>query len=116
MAIAEAYFGSAAIAAEWSLPNNAAYNAGTPITADGIYEALINLSPLAAGDAYRVRVYEKCVGAGAGALLHDRVYSTAQAEPLLALQLGMLLHGWDVTVEKIYGTTRTIEWSIRSVT
>jgi hypothetical protein len=27
----------------------------------------------------------------------------------------ILLHGWDVTMTKVSGTGRTIEWSIRKV-
>ena len=116
MAIGAPYEGSASISSAWSLPNNAAYNAANVITTDGIYELVINLSNMTATEQYLVELHEKCLATSAVARVTGKTFSGVQSDPLQKLPLGMLLHGWDVVVTKLQGTTSTIEWSIRAVT
>jgi hypothetical protein len=62
-AISEAFTNSASIGTtEWSLPRNASFDSDQSQTADGIYQVWFDLNALAAGDVYRVRIYEKMTG------------------------------------------------------
>jgi len=99
---------------EWSLPNNSATL--TPITTDGHIEAVLDLSALAAGDRFRVRIYEKVRAADTQRKVQTIDYAGVQSDPNQKIPLGLMLHGWDVTLQKVAGTDRAIAWSIRAVT
>lgn len=112
MALIESHSGSATIGtAEYSLPSNSLTL--TPQTDDGVYQAFIDFSALQSGDSYRVRVLEKCRQTAAKAVVLAAVISGAQDEPLMALPSLLLLHGWDMTVQKLFGADRVVNWSIR---
>jgi hypothetical protein len=112
--ITEAYSGSASIGTtEYSLPN--ASTSLTPITADGVYQAFIDLAAMAAGDQYTLRVYERARSGDPQRVIYKAVFTGVQAYPLVATPSLMLIHGWDMTLDKDAGTDRTITWSIRTV-
>lgn len=114
MAIAEAFANTATIStSEYSLPNNSVTL--TPRTEDGVYQLFIDLTNLAAGDSYELKIYEKCLSTGTQRLIETWFFDGPQGEPLFASQSFILLHGWDVTLKKITGTDRSISWSIRQV-
>lgn len=114
MAITEAYAGVETVTAtEWSCTTD---TAGPDVdTNDGVYQALLDVSTLAAGDTFRVRVYEKVQAAGTQRICYEAILTGAQAEPIFVLPTLILLHGWDITLFKVAGTDRSIEWSIRKV-
>lgn len=100
---------------EYSLPNNS--TTLTPQTDDCVMQAWIDFGAMAAGDEYRVRVYEKVNGTGATQRQVSNHYlSGTQSEPAFVLPSLILANGWDITVTKIAGTDRSIGWSLRKVT
>ena len=114
MAITEAYSGSAAIGTtEFSAPNNS--TTLTPITVDGVYQVFLDVSDMVAGDQLQIRIYEKCLSSDAtNKVIYESVLSGAQADLWVSPSL-ILLHGWDVTLDTLAGTSITVNWSIRKV-
>jgi hypothetical protein len=99
---------------EWSLTADAAGPAA--VATDGLYQVLLDLSALAAGDVFEFRLYEKVRAGLAQRRLMTATFAGVQADPAFASPGLMLLHGWDATLIKISGTDRAIDWSVRSVT
>lgn len=98
---------------EHSLPNDAAYNSGSPMTTDGIMQGFIDFNALAAGDEYQLRVYEKTDASGTQRITYQATILGAQASPNFVLPALIVSEAWDVTLDKIAGTDRAIRWSIR---
>lgn len=116
MAITEAFTNSQTVTTtEHSLPADATYSSGSPQTADGVYQAFIDLSAMAAGDEFEIKVYEKVSSTAPQRLIYVKNFVGACAMPLHVTPALTLLHGWDITIKKIAGTDRSIEWSIRKV-
>lgn len=114
MAISEAYSGSETVSTtEWSLTTDTA--GPDTDTIDGVYQCFLDLSALAAGDEFEFKVYEKVLSASTQRLVYSCVFKGAQAAPNWASPSLILLHGWDMTLDKIAGTDRNIDWSIRKV-
>lgn len=114
MALAAAYEDSASISTtEYSLPNDG--TTLTPITVDGVYQLFLDLSALTATEQYRLRFYERVQAAGTTRVFHEVTFSGAQGEPVYVSPSFLLLHGWDITLQKLQGTDRSIPWSIRQV-
>jgi hypothetical protein len=114
MPLAAAFEDSATISTtEYSMPNDS--TTLTPQTDDGVYELNLFVQSIAAGDQFEVKIYEKILNAGTQRLkLPPFIISDVQTSALVVVT-GMLLHGWDMTVKKLAGTDRTVEWSIRKV-
>jgi hypothetical protein len=98
MAISEAFSGSETVSTtEHSLTTD---TAGPDVeTSDGVFQCLLDLSALAAGDEFE----------------YSCMFKGAQASPNWVSPSLVLLHGWDMTLDKIAGTDRNIDWSIRKV-
>jgi hypothetical protein len=114
MAISEAYSGSETVSTtEWSLTTD---TAGPDVdTTDGIYQAFLDLNALAAGDVFVFKVYEKVLSSSTQRLVFSATFAGAQGSPNWASPSLILLHGWDMTLDKLSGTDRAIDWSIRKV-
>lgn len=113
MAISEAFSGSASIGTtEYSLTNNS--TTLTAQTDDGVYQIFLDLSAMAAGDEYQIRVLEKCRSGDTQRQVYIAYVTNTQGELWVSPSL-ILLHGWEVTLDKIAGTDRTLNWSIRKV-
>lgn len=112
MAWTEAYSGSATIGAtEYSATTNSTTIAAQ--TAKGTYQVFIDASALVAGDLFELRVLEKVRSSGAQREVMSA--SVGGGGPaLLCLPALMLGNGWDVTLRRVAGDDRTIEWSIRA--
>jgi hypothetical protein len=82
-------------------------------TSDIIAQFYIDLANMAAGDQYRVRVYEKINGSAARTV-YDATFTGAQPGPCVTPSL-ILSEGWECGVVKVSGTDRVIGWSIRTV-
>lgn len=116
MALTEAYTNSQTVTGtEHSLPNDATYSSSSPMTADGCYQVFLDLSAMAAGDEFELRVYEKVSASATQRVVYVKSFVGGCALPIQVTPALMLLHGWDVTLKKISGTDRSIEWSIRKV-
>lgn len=81
-------------------------------TEAGAYQVFIDgvEAAMAKGDEFIVRVYEKTVTTKR--VIYDPVLSDLQSQPLVIPGL-MLLNGWDVTIQKVAGTDRAFDASIR---
>lgn len=113
MAIQEAFSGTATIGTtEFSIPNGSTTR--TPRTEDGVYQVFINSSAMSFGDQFRIRIYEKVTSSGAQLQVYESTITGVMAECWVAPSL-LLLHGWDVTIQKIGGSDRSFSWSIRQV-
>lgn len=85
------------------------------VTDDGVYQLWIDANAMAKGDEFRVRGYEKVEATGGT----KRVFFTAtllgaQSENFVTPTF-ILMHGWDFTIQKIAGTDRAFDASIRKV-
>jgi hypothetical protein len=98
---------------EYSLPGDAA--GPTTQTTDGVFQVFIDFGNMAAGDQYRIRLYEKYDSGGTQRLVEEWILTNAQSKPMFVIPSFVLGEGWDVTVLKLAGTDRTIYWSIRKV-
>jgi len=99
---------------EYSLPADANYSAGSPQTDDCILQVWIDFAAMTAAETYKVKVYEK-VNGGTQAIAYEATLVGVQSS-LFVLPCLIVGEGWDVTVDKIAGTDRSIGWSIRKVT
>lgn len=114
MPIAEAYSGTETVSTtEWSLTTDTA--GPDAQTGDGVYQVLIDLSALAAGDVFEFAVYEKVLSSSTQRKVFSASFAGAQPEPVWVSPTLILLHGWDATLVKVSGTDRSIDWSIRQV-
>lgn len=113
MAITEAYANSASISTtEYSLPANSTTLATN--TTDGVYQLLLDLNAMAAGDSYTIKMYEKVQSSGTKRVCYTAVVEGAQSEIWVSPSI-ILMNGWDMTMQRTAGSDRTIEWSIRQV-
>lgn len=115
MPINEAYSGTETVTSdEWSLTGDD--TSLDTITTDGIYQVFLELHNLAAGDVFEFRIYEKVLSSSTQRLVYAATFAGAQGEPVFVTPSLILLHGWDMSLNKISGTDRSINWSIRSIT
>ena len=113
MAITETFTNSATIGTtEYSCPN--ASTTLTPITTDGVYQVFIDTGNMAAGDQFRIKIYEKVTSGGSQREIYAAVLTGTMTDNCVSRSL-ILLHGWDVTIQKLAGTDRSFAWSIRQV-
>jgi hypothetical protein len=112
----EAFNGNPTIGTtEYSLPN--ASTTLTPRTTEGVYSVLLDLNALAAGDVFILRIKEKVQSSGTQRVIRALRFTGAQPnEPIVVKPALHLMHGWDVTLQKVVGTDRAIPFSIRSIT
>lgn len=87
----------------------------TDQTDDCICQLVLDLNAMAAGDQYRVRLYEKYASSGTSRLVEEWILTGAQSKPLFFTPSFVLGEGWEWSVTKLAGTDRTIYWSIRKV-
>lgn len=116
MAISEVYTGATAVSVvEYSLTANSSDLAVR--TTHGVYQAFLGLANLAAGDTYEYKCYEKVVSTSTASntLALSARMSGAQGAATWVSPSLILLNGWEMTLTKISGTSRTVEWSIRKV-
>jgi hypothetical protein len=78
----------------------------------------LDLTALAAGDAFQLRVKEIAVSGGTQGVVFDETLAPAGGAfttPIYASPALQLMNGWDVTLIKVSGTDRAIPYSIRQV-
>lgn len=85
------------------------------ITDDGVYQLFIDAGTMLKGDEFVVRVYEKVEATGGTKkVLFTATLLGLQAE-IFCTPSFLLIHGWDMTIQKIAGTDRAFDASIRKV-
>lgn len=110
----EAYTGTETVSTtEWSLTTDTA-GPDTDTTA-GIYQAFLDLNALAAGDVFEFKAYEKVRTGDTQRAVYSARFANAQGTPVWASPSLILGIGWDMTLKKISGTDRAINWRISKV-
>jgi hypothetical protein len=114
MAITEAFTGTETVSTtEWSMTTD---TAGPDVeTSDGIFQAFIDFNAVAAGDVFEFKCYEKVLSSSTQRLVYSARIAGAQSQPNWVSPTLVLMNGWDMTLIKISGTDRSIDWSIRKV-
>jgi hypothetical protein len=84
------------------------------ITDDGVYQLYVEPFNMAKGDEYRIRGYEKIIAAGTKRKFFEWTLAGAQMEAFVTPTF-ILMHGWDMTLQKLVGTDRAFTASIRKV-
>lgn len=114
MAISEAFTGTETVSTtEWSLTTD---TAGPDVeTSDGVFQCFIDLNALAKGDVFEFKVYEKVLSSSTQRRVFAVRFANAQSEPVWVSPSLVLINGWDMTLLKISGTDRSIDWSIRKI-
>lgn len=113
MAIAETYTGTATITAtETSLVSGTTVlqSVATP----AVVQVLIDVANMAAGDEYQIMIKDKVISSGVQRTIYNATLDGSQSGPFVTPSI-ILYHGWDVTMDLIVGTARSISWSIRTV-
>ena len=121
MAIAEFTSGTKLVDTnEWSIAdtstaNGETYASATPLTDDGVFQLFLDLNDMVSGDELQIRVYEKCRSGDTQRIIFQSNLIGAQSPPTWVSPSLILLHGWDMTLDCIAGTSITCLWSIRRV-
>jgi len=87
-------------------------------TTPGIYQLFLDLSALAAGDSFSLKIKEAAAPSGAQGVLLLETFAPAGgalATPIYASPALQLANGWDMTLTRLLGTDRSIPYSIRQV-
>lgn len=84
-------------------------------TASGVYQLFLDLSNLAIGDSFAVRLYEKYASSGTARMVEEWILAGAQGKPGWFSPSFVLGEGWEWSIIKLTGSDRTIYWSIRKV-
>lgn len=112
MSWTEAYTNTATIGStEYSLTNNSTTIATR--TTKGTYQVAVDFSALAAGDQYELRILEAVRSGGTQRRIMSATIAGTSTEAYITPSI-MLGNGWDITVRKIAGTDRSIQWSVRA--
>ena len=121
MAISEFTTGTKLVdTTEWSIAdtstaNGEAFSTATPLTTDGVFQLFLDVNDMVAADILQIRMYEKCRSGDTQRIFAEWILRDVQGTPLWASPSVILLHGWDMTLDCIAGTTITVLWSIRQV-
>lgn len=110
----EAYTGTETVSTtEWSMTTD---TSGPDVdTNPGIYQAFVDLNAVAAGDVFQFLTYEKTRTGDTQRRVYSAQFANAQADPVWVSPTLILGVGWDMTLLKISGTDRTINWRISKV-
>ena len=85
------------------------------VTDDGVYQLWVDAGTMAKADEFIIRVYEKVEATGCTKkVVFAATLSDVQSEVFVTPSL-ILMHGWDMTIQKIAGTDRAFDASIRKV-
>lgn len=87
------------------------------ITDDGVYQLWVDPvgAAMAKGDEFAIKIYEKVEGTGGTKrVVFKSTLLGAQSELWVSPTL-ILINGWDMTLQKIAGTDRNFDASIRKI-
>jgi hypothetical protein len=83
-------------------------------TTDGVYQVFVDGANMAKGDDFTLRVYEKVLSGSTKRVAMAWSVSGAQGSTFVTPPL-VLMHGWDFTLQKVAGTDRAFDASIRQI-
>ncbi len=110
----EAFTGTETVGTtEWSLTTDTA--GPDADTTAGVFQAFIDLNALAAGDVFEFRAYEKVRTGDTQRAIYSARFANAQSTPVWASPTLILGVGWDMTLKKISGTDRAVNWRISKI-
>lgn len=81
-------------------------------TSTGVFQAFLDLNAIAAGDTFEFKVYEKVRTGDTQRAVYSARFAGAQGTPVWVSPSLILGVGWDMTLKKIGGTDRAINWRI----
>lgn len=85
------------------------------ITTAGVYQLWVDAYAMAKGDEFRVRMYEKVEATGGTKkMFAEWTLLGVQADNFVTPTF-VLMNGWDMTIQKIAGTDRAFDASIRKI-
>lgn len=85
------------------------------VTDDGVYQLWIDAGNMAKGDEFRVKAYEKVEGTGGTKKVFAQWTLLGAQTEVFVTPTFILINGWDFTIQKIAGTDRAFDASIRKV-
>lgn len=85
------------------------------ITDDGVYQLWIDAGNMAKGDEFRVKLYEKVEGTGGTKKVFAQWTLLGVQSEVFVTPTFILINGWDMTIQKLAGTDRAFDASIRKV-
>jgi hypothetical protein len=88
---------------------------GGTSTAVGMYQLMMDLSALQAGDSITLRIKDRIISGGQQRVIDQVVFAGAQATPGTVYPALLLGLGWDMTLQRTAGADRAIPYTIRSV-
>ena len=98
---------------EFSLPGNTSVGVPTVQTDTCQMQPFVYVAAMAAGDEFLVQLYEKVTSGGAQIVLDS--WRLVFPQDRIVLPAVILHNGWDLTIKKIAGTDRSVQWSLRKV-
>ena len=85
------------------------------VTDDGVYQLWVDAGNMVKADEFAIRIYEKVEGTGGTKkVVFKATLLGAQSEIWVSPTL-VLINGWDMTLQKIAGTDRAFDASIRKI-
>lgn len=85
------------------------------VTDAGVYQLWVDAYAMAKGDEFRVRMYEKVEATGGTKkMFAEWTLLGVQADNFVTPTF-VLMNGWDMTIQKIAGTDRAFDASIRKI-
>ena len=112
MALTQVYSGTGTIGStEFDLPSGTTTRSS--LADVGVYQLFLDLSSLTSTDRYRLRIYEKTRAPSTQRIVEEVIIAGSQSEPIYVTPALQLMHGWTYTLQRLQGTDRNFEWSIR---
>ena len=82
----------------------------------GMFQLWVDHSNIALNDEFRIKIKEKVLSGGTQRVIYDQtILGGPQPTFRWKSPAMMLINGWDITMQKIAGTDRSISWSLRQV-
>lgn len=85
------------------------------ITDDGVYQLWVDAYAMAKGDEFRIKIYEKVEGTGGTKKVVAQWTLLGAQSEVFVTPTFILINGWDMTIQKIAGSDRAFDASIRKV-
>jgi hypothetical protein len=82
-------------------------------TTAGAYQLFVDAGSMAKADEYRIRVYEKVEATGGTKKVLGAWTLLGVQDEVFCTPTFMLMNGWDFTIQKIAGTDRAFDASVR---
>lgn len=101
---------------EWSMPSDVDFAVAPTKNQACQVQLWVFIQGMAPGDEFIVRLYERMsVFADGSRSMEHESWRLAYPKDRL-IQAGLILHNdWDFTIQKVAGSDRLVEWSLRRV-